>query len=221
MEDTDMSEGRKIVTAGGTGQIIEKKSRFIAQVQPVNTEEEALDFITGVKKKYWDARHNCYAFTIGDRFELTRSSDDGEPSGTAGKPILEILLKEEIHNCAIVVTRYFGGTLLGTGGLIRAYQAAALEGLKASTIGVKHRGFLYTVQCDYNSFGRIQHLFSDKEISPLSIRYTDTVSCDLALTKEQGDILLPALTEITAGRAVIDRLDEAEFLLTDKGVLLL
>lgn len=216
-----MSKGRKIVTAGGTGQITEKKSRFIAQVQPVNSEEEALKFINEVKKKYWDARHNCYAFTIGDRFELTRSSDDGEPSGTAGKPILEILLKEEIHNCAIVVTRYFGGTLLGTGGLIRAYQGAALEGLKESTIGIKHSGFLYTVQCDYNSFGKIQHLFAEKEIHPLSIQYTDSVTCDLALTDAQSGLLLPALTEITAGKAHIRKESEADFLLTDSGVILL
>ena len=210
-----MSEGIRIVTAGGTGQVIEKKSRFIAQVMPVRSEEEALDFINAVKKKYWDARHNCYAFTVGDRFELTRSSDDGEPSGTAGKPILEVLLNEGVHNCAVVVTRYFGGTLLGTGGLIRAYQAATVEGLSASEISVKYSGFLYTVTCDYNSIGKIQYQLANDGIAALDTRYTDVVSCDLALTEEQSSRLLPALTEITAGKAVIEKKDAIEFLIND------
>ena len=110
----------KTVYTGGQGEIEEKKSRFIATVRPVDTENEALDFLAAMRKKYWDARHNCFAYTIGRNNELQRCSDDGEPAGTAGRPILDILLKEEVHNCIIVVTRYFGGTLLGTGGLVRA-----------------------------------------------------------------------------------------------------
>ena len=105
---------------GGCGEIVEKKSRFLATVRPVETEEEASAFIEEMKKKYWDATHNCSAFVIGRRGEITRCSDDGEPSGTAGRPMLEVLLKEGICNTAVVVTRYFGGTLLGTGGLVRA-----------------------------------------------------------------------------------------------------
>ena len=216
-----MSDGIRIVTAGGTGEVIEKKSRFIAQVMPARSEEDALAFINSVKKKYWDARHNCYAFTVGDQFELTRSSDDGEPSGTAGKPILEVLLKEQIHNCVVVVTRYFGGTLLGTGGLIRAYQAATQEGLRASEIAEKHRGFLYTLTCDYNSIGKIQYQLATDQITALDTRYTDVVSCDLALTVQQSERLLPALTEITAGKAVIEKKDAIEFLLSDGAVRLL
>ena len=112
----------KTVYAGGEGEIVEKKSRFIATVRPVSSEEEAVAFINEMKKKYWDARHNCSAFVIGDRQEISRCSDDGEPAQTAGRPMLDVLLKEEIHNVCVVVTRYFGGTLLGTGGLVRAYQ---------------------------------------------------------------------------------------------------
>ena len=99
------------VYKGGQGEITEKKSRFIATVRPVESEEEAVSFINETKKKYWDARHNCSAFVIGKRQELTRCSDDGEPAGTAGRPMLDVLLKENIHNVAVVVTRYFGGVL--------------------------------------------------------------------------------------------------------------
>ena len=124
----------KTVYIGGEGEIVEKKSRFIATVRPVASEEEAVAFIAEMKKKYWDARHNCSAFVIGDRQELSRCSDDGEPAQTAGRPMLDVLLREEIHNVAVVVTRYFGGVLLGTGGLVRAYQGAVQAGLASSTI---------------------------------------------------------------------------------------
>ena len=110
-----MLEHYKTIYEGGEGELVEKKSRFIATVRPVETEEEALAFIEEMKKKYYDARHNCSAFVIGSKGELTRSSDDGEPSGTAGRPMLEVLTGSGIRNIAAVVTRYFGGVLLGTG----------------------------------------------------------------------------------------------------------
>ena len=132
----------KIVYEGGEGEIVEKKSRFIATVKPVESQEEALDFIAAMKKKYWDATHNCFAFVIGENQELQRCSDDGEPQGTAGRPMLDVLLGEGIHNGAVVVTRYFGGTLLGTGGLVRAYSRSVQEGLKNSRIVEKRQGFL-------------------------------------------------------------------------------
>lgn len=121
-----------IVSKGGEGEITEKKSRFIAHVLPVESEEEALLQIENIKKKYWDARHNCFAFIMGKNNEIQRFSDDGEPQGTAGKPILEVLMGENLRNTLIVVTRYFGGTLLGTGGLVRAYGLSSKEGLKRS-----------------------------------------------------------------------------------------
>ena len=124
----------KIVYKGGEGELIEKKSRFIATVVPVNSEDEALEFIAAMKKKYWNASHNCFAFVVGENYELQRCSDDGEPQGTAGRPMLDVLLGEQVHNAAVVVTRYFGGTLLGTGGLVRAYSKAVQEGLGSSTI---------------------------------------------------------------------------------------
>lgn len=125
-----MKERYKIVYQGGEGEIVEKKSRFIAEIRPVESEEEATAFIAEVKKKYWDARHHCSAFTIGENNEVARCSDDGEPAQTAGRPMLDVLLGRELHNVCAVVTRYFGGTLLGTGGLVRAYGGAVQEGLK-------------------------------------------------------------------------------------------
>ena len=129
-----MQKEYKTVYAGGEGEIIEKKSRFIATVRPVESEEEALAFIEEMSKKYWDARHNCYVYSVGMNREATRCSDDGEPSGTAGRPMLDVILGQDIYNVAVVVTRYFGGVLLGTGGLVRAYSLAVQTGLAASTV---------------------------------------------------------------------------------------
>ena len=126
----------KIIYRQGNGVYEEKKSKFIAQIAPAESEEAALSFIESVKKKYYDARHNCTAFVIGNNSQLTRCSDDGEPGGTAGKPILEVLLGAKVTNAAAVVTRYFGGTLLGTGGLVRAYTQAAQAALQDAGIGL-------------------------------------------------------------------------------------
>ena len=135
--------------------IVEKKSRFIATVRPVSAKRKRLLFINEMKKKYWDARHNCSAFVIGDRQEISRCSDDGEPAQTAGRPMLDVLLKEEIHNVCVVVTRYFGGTSLGTGGLVRAYQKATQTGLENSVIIDKQIGRKLTIGTDYNGLEEI------------------------------------------------------------------
>ena len=135
-----MLKNYRTVYQGGEGEIVEKKSRFIATVIPAAEEEEALAFIEAMNKKYWNATHNCFAYVIGERNEIQRCSDDGEPSGTAGKPMLDVLLGEELHNTAVVVTRYFGGTLLGTGGLVRAYSSAVKAGLASSVIITKKQG---------------------------------------------------------------------------------
>ena len=127
-----MMEQLRTVYQGGVGEIVEKKSRFIATVRLVESEEEALEVLEAARKKYWDATHNCFAYVIGERRETVRCSDDGEPSGTAGRPMLDVLLGEEITNVIVIVTRYFGGTLLGTGGLVRAYSKAVQEGLANS-----------------------------------------------------------------------------------------
>ena len=119
-------EKYQTVYQGASAEIVEKKSRFIAEVFPVSSEEEAAEILEEVKKQYWDARHHCWAYVIGDTQAAERCSDDGEPSGTAGKPILEVIRGQKLSNVLVVVTRYFGGTLLGTGGLVRAYSSCLL-----------------------------------------------------------------------------------------------
>lgn len=184
---------------GGMGEIEEKKSRFIATVEPVSSEEEAADFIARIKKKYWDARHNCSAFIIGKSGEKTRCSDDGEPSGTAGRPMLDVLAKEGITNVCVVVTRYFGGTLLGTGGLVRAYSAAVKAGLDNCELIRKIQGYSVTVKCDYNDWGKVQNLCTRKDYIIRDTVYTSDV--ETAIITGNAEELQADITDITAGRA--------------------
>lgn len=192
----------KAVYQGGTGEIVEKKSRFIATVRPVESEEEALEFIAGLKKKYWNATHNCWAFVAGERQELQRCSDDGEPQGTAGRPMLEVLLGEGIHNAAVVVTRYFGGTLLGTGGLVRAYSKAVQEGLRNSVIIEKQQGFLLRMETDYNGIGKIQYLLGQRGLTVTDSEYTDKVKLETLVPEAVLEKLKEEITEGTNGRTV-------------------
>lgn len=201
----------KVLKEGGSGEIVEKKSRFIATLAPANSEEEAAAFIEAVKKKYWDARHNCSAFVIGDKAQMTRCSDDGEPSGTAGKPMLEVLLASEVRNVAAVVTRYFGGTLLGTGGLVRAYTQAVQAGLEASEIITMRYGTELEIMTDYNGIGKIQYILGQMGLEIQHSEYTDIVTLKLIIPYEQSDILRKEITEATAGRAHIKEKDKYYF----------
>ncbi len=210
--ETSRHEPYLILTEGGEGQIIEKKSRFIATVKNVDSEQEALDFIEEIRKKYWDARHHCYAFVLGDRGQLQRFSDDGEPSGTAGKPILEVLLGEGVRNVAVVVTRYFGGILLGTGGLVRAYTQAAQEGLRQSEIAWMRYGQVLDVETDYNGIGKILYLLGQKGLTPRKADYTDIVSLQVVVPAEDAPALTKDMTEVTNGRAKITVAEECYYL---------
>lgn len=195
-------EPYKMLLAGGEGEITEKKSRFIATTMPIKCEEDAINFINTTKKKYWDARHNCSAFVIGRNHELTRCSDDGEPAQTAGRPMLDVLLSENIHDAAVVVTRYFGGTLLGTGGLVRAYTAAVKAGLSNSTIITKQPGTQLSVHTDYNGLGKLQYLCSRLEVSILDTIYTDAVQVELLVPEGSRSIFIKQVTEATNGKAI-------------------
>ena len=198
-----MVEEYKTIYKGGIGEITEKKSRFIATIRPVETEEEALAFLEEMKKKYWDARHNCSAYVLGERQELLRCSDDGEPSQTAGKPMMDVLTGAGLTNVAAVVTRYFGGTLLGTGGLVRAYSAAVQEGLKNSRIVTKYLGTRLLVETDYNGIGRLQYLFGQRQIPMTDTEYTDHVNFTVLVPVSKTAELTKAITEATNGQAKI------------------
>lgn len=214
------SHNYKVVYKGGSGEIVEKKSRFIATVQPVESEEEAVSFIHAVKKQYWDASHNCSAFTIGRNHELTRCSDDGEPSQTAGRPMLDVLLREDIHNAAVVVTRYFGGTLLGTGGLVRAYQKCTQEGLAGAVVIEKQNGLFLDINTDYNGLGRIQYLLAQHNIPVQDTEYTEKVIMHVMVPCEKKETFAKTLTEATNGAALLKWGKEAEFAVVEDQIVI-
>lgn len=222
MERISMSENTisLYVYKGGQGEITEKKSRFIATVKPVESEDEAVSFINETKKKYWDARHNCSAFVIGKRQELTRCSDDGEPAGTAGRPMLDVLLKENIHNAAVVVTRYFGGGLLGTGGLVRAYQQATKAGLSASEIIEKKEGAVLFIRTDYTGIGRLQYLFAQEKITVMDTAYEADVLVKAVIPENDKKRIEKTIIEQTNGTAKLEWGDEVTFAEYDGEVLL-
>lgn len=215
-----MDRKYKTVYEGGTGEIIEKKSRFIATVIPCEDEETALQFIEATKKKYWDARHNCSAYTIGLNHELERCSDDGEPQKTAGRPMLDVLINEGIHNVCVVVTRYFGGILLGTGGLVRAYHAAVKAGLENSVVITKQFGKKIRVVTDYNGIGKLQYIVATNGYTMLSTDYTDVVTARVMVLPSEQDGFIKKVTEATSGRAEIEEEGELWFADNDGSVLL-
>ncbi len=201
----------KTVYEGNEAEIIEKKSRFIATVRPVGSEEEALEFIESMRKKYWDASHNCFAYVVGKRCELQRCSDDGEPGGTAGRPMLDVLLGEGLHDTAVVVTRYFGGTLLGTGGLVRAYQGAAKAGIQASTIITKKTGRKWKLATDYTGLGKIQYILGQRKSLVLNTSYEENVKMHLLLSEEEEKEVTEELVEGTGGKVVLEAGEECQF----------
>ena len=206
--DGGAQDSYRVLLEGGQGEYVEKKSRFIATLRRCESVEEAMGFVEEMKKKYWDARHNCYAFCIGPKGELTRCSDDGEPGGTAGRPMLEVLTKEGIRNGAVVVTRYFGGVLLGTGGLVRAYTQAVKEGLKSCVLGRMRHGYEVRIETDYNGIGKILYILGNEGIEPSSSDYTDKVTLGLTLPGERLEALHKNLVEAPGGMMIFEKIKE-------------
>ena len=200
-----------LLTKGAEAQLVEKKSRFIATVRPVESEEEAAAFIEEMKKKYYDARHNCSAFVIGNRAQITRSSDDGEPSGTAGRPMLEVLLGSGIRNAAAVVTRYFGGTLLGTGGLVRAYSGVLKEALERCETARQHFGVRVKIKADYNAVGKIQYILASGKIEIEDSVYAADVEMTVIAPIEAYDRLCKEIVEATSARAEIEEIERVYY----------
>ncbi len=191
-----------------TGEVVEKRSRFIANIRAAESEEEAMAFVEQMRKRYYDARHNCYAFVVGPRGELARSSDDGEPSGTAGRPMLEVLQGAELKNAAVVVTRYFGGVLLGTGGLVRAYTQAAQEALRLCPTAIMRSGKRVEIETDYNGVGKILYLLGRRNLTQESSEYTDRVRLRVLIPEEEVPEFTKEVTEVTAGRGRIRELEK-------------
>ncbi len=189
----------KYITVKGSGQaeIVEKKSRFIAHIKPITSEDDATAFIEEIKKQYWDARHNCYAYQLGDRNQIQRYSDDGEPGGTAGMPILDVLRGKDIKDTIVVVTRYFGGTLLGTGGLVRAYSLSSREGIKSAGLIERIPHIRQHFIVDYTLSGKVQYeILNGGHILEDTI-YTDKVEFIALSQVEMADKLVESIVNIT------------------------
>ena len=195
-----MSQSYQIIYEGGSDEIVEKKSRFIAHVFPVHSEEEAAGHIEQIRKKYWDARHNCHAFVIGPNNEISRCSDDGEPSGTAGRPILEVLQGQGIHDVLVVVTRYFGGTLLGTGGLVRAYSHACSLALEAAGVVTMAPCAAMELTVDYSYYERVNNLLADHGARVQNADFGAAVTLSYTMEETRLPAFAAALTELSGGK---------------------
>ncbi len=191
----------RTVSHPATAEYIEKKSRFIATVSPVRDDEDAREFVLSVKKKYPDARHNCYAYLTLDG--MTRYSDDGEPKGTAGLPILGVLQKQQLSGAAVVVTRYFGGILLGAAGLLRAYTKAAADGVEAAGVITVKPYTKVDVTVSFSDAERVKYELSRMELPEFQTEYLDAVTYHLLVPKERTDEIVSQMTKITAAKAKI------------------
>lgn len=211
----------KICIEGGSAEITEKKSRFIAHTFPIRTEQEAYFSIEGVRKRYWDARHHCYAFICGEGGLLRRCSDDGEPAKTAGVPMLDVLLAGNLRDICVVVTRYFGGVLLGTGGLVRAYQAAAIAGLEASRLLERQKGVRMQLHTDYEIFGKLRYMMEQEGIGLLKLEYAENIRLELVMEEKKKEGFLKKLSELSAGRLVPERCSEVFYAEDDRQIRLL
>jgi YigZ family protein len=187
----------KIILESKEAEIVEKKSRFIANIAAVGSEEEALEFIDKIKKKYYDARHNCYAYIIGEDGNKKKCSDDGEPQRSAGMPMMEVLENQGYFDIVAVVTRYFGGTLLGVGGLIRAYQGAVIEGLNKSKSGEIRSGFRAKYRFGYDFYGKIKYIAESENIVIEDTEFDEMVNISLIFDDSRYERLQKKLVEET------------------------
>ncbi|MGG3693175.1 YigZ family protein [Heyndrickxia ginsengihumi] len=204
------------VKGEGTHEIIIQKSKFIAHVNRVTTEEEAQNFILTIKKEHWDATHNCSAYMIGEQNQIQKASDDGEPSGTAGVPILEVLKKKDLKDTVVVVTRYFGGIKLGAGGLIRAYSKSTSEGIDHTGIVKRILVCIVHTKIDYTWLGKVENELRSSIFNNIKeINYLDQVEILTYVETDQVEAFIEWMTELTNGQAAIT---EGEVLYLEKEI---
>ena len=188
---------QKTIKENVSAEIVEKKSKFIANLFYIQSEEEAEEIIKNVKKKYYDARHNCYAYTVLTKNgAINKSSDDGEPSGTAGAPMLNIMQKNEIVNVLVIVTRYFGGILLGTGGLVRAYSDALTKAIEKSSFVYEEMGYEIKVNLEYGEFEKFDYYCKQNKINIINVEYTEKINCIVEMNKEEKEVFIQNLNKM-------------------------
>ena len=190
----------KTVGAPGSQQFIINKSRFIGYAAPCKTEEEALAFLAQIREKHKDASHNCYAYVIGQNAGIARYSDDGEPSGTAGMPIIEVIKARQVVDVCVVVTRYFGGILLGAGGLVRAYAQGSRDALNAAGVVVMHKTNRYAFDTNYSFVGKLDHWLLTQPVQVNERFFGAEVTYDLSVRTQDSAAFLEGLTQLSQGR---------------------
>lgn len=214
-EECNMRKNYLTLKKDGNSEIVISKSRFIANCKRVETEQEAIDFIQSIKKAHRSATHNCSAYLIGEQDQIQKASDDGEPSGTAGVPILEVLKKQHLKDTVVVITRYFGGIKLGAGGLVRAYGKATTAGIDASGIVERRLHHLMKIVVDYVWLGKLENEIRNSPYSIKNINYADRVEFFVFVPKEEESSFTEWLVEMTNGQATITR-DDILFLEFEK-----
>ncbi len=202
-----MMKEYKTVEKEGVDEFVEKKSRFIGHVKPVKTQQEATEFINSLKSKYWDATHNVYAYVLREN-NICRSSDDGEPSGTAGVPVLDVLLKEQLVDVCVVVTRYFGGTLLGAGGLVRAYSHGSKIAVESGGIITMAPCKIMTVSVNYSFYDRMNILLADSGANVIESNFSDVVNIKFSIKADNKDVLADKLTQQSNGKYSLKEIGE-------------
>lgn len=202
----------KTVRKAGDKEIVIKKSRFIGYIRPVETEDAAISFIEEIKKRHWNATHNCSAYMIGERDEIQKQSDDGEPSGTAGKPILEVIKNQGLKNVAIVVTRYFGGIMLGAGGLIRAYTDGAVAAIEAGEVITQVLHQQIYVELDYTWLGKAENELRNKGVRTGETAFADKVRLLCLPLDQECEEFTSWMTDLTQGQAAITEGDKVYYI---------
>ena len=197
----------KTVEKENSDEFVEKRSRFIGHVKPVSTEAEAVEFVNSVKQKHWDATHNVWAYVLKDN-NIYRYSDDGEPSGTAGVPVLDVLLKSKVVNVAVVVTRYFGGTLLGAGGLVRAYSHASKIAVESGGIITMALCNVFSVTVDYSFYDRLNIILADFGTIVEGTEFTDKVTVTASIRASRFEELNAKLFDQSNGQYLAVKIDE-------------
>lgn len=205
-----MSAPYKTLRQSASDEFIINKSRFIGYGSPAQTEEEALAFLKGIREKHKDATHNCYAYVTGRNAGIMRYSDDGEPGGTAGLPIMEVLKAQGVVNCCVVVTRYFGGILLGAGGLVRAYTQGCVAALKASGVVVMEPSQQYLCEVGYPLWDKVQYALKSLPVQLMGSEFTTAVTFILLVREKDAQQVLDTLTRVTDGK-VETLLEEESF----------
>ena len=202
----------KTILYNSSYELTEKRSKFIANIKPIASENEAANFINEIKSNHWDARHNVYAYLIKEQ-NISRYSDDGEPQGTAGLPMLEVIKKQELTNIVAVVTRYFGGILLGTGGLVRAYSTACKNAIERADVITMYPCYKACIKCDYNLYGKISTLILNNSGKIIDSKFLDSVAITFYIKKDTLALLKKELLEISAGMIIPNIICEEYFAL--------